>query len=228
LKTVASLTLGCVLSLALCACGGGQLAGKQAGVAPVTTATQRPASTPAQAPRTTATTPQRPATTQAATRPATTSTQPPATTPTRTTPPSSPTTPAKATTRAASTVAAHPIQETADVRLVKAIAPAHYLQAGRVTGTFDGQMQVEVKAVDAGISVTFTVQVDGGGTVAGHGLVTPNLTAGGGLPPIKGFADITSGTGRLAHARGRHLAVTGRAALDGSRGTVRLTGVVTY
>jgi hypothetical protein len=211
--------VACMLSFVLGACGGGQLAGKQATVAPATTPTQPPAA--ARVRRTTATAPARATTTQAATQPATTSTQPPAAA-VRTAPP------ARTTRTPTSASSAHAIEETGSVRLVKTIAVAHYLQAGRVTGTFDGQMQVEVKAVDAGISVTFTVRVDGGGSVSGHGLVTPNLTAGKGLPPIKGFADITSGSGRFAHAKASHLAVSGNAALDGTRGTVRLIGVVTY
>ena len=216
--------LACALSLALGSCGGGggQLAGKQVNAAPPTaTSTQPPPVT--QAPRTTATAPPRTTTAQARTSPATTSTQS-STTTTQVTPP-----PVRTTTTQKHAIASHLIAETASVTLVKTIALAHYLQSGRVTGTFDGQMQVETKAVDAGISVVFTVQVTGGGSVAGHGLVTPNVTdSKGGLAPIKGFADITSGTGRFAHAEGRHLLVTGRAALNGSRGTVRLTGPVDY
>jgi hypothetical protein len=222
LKTFTSLGLDrrslCALActLVMAGCGGGQLAGQASTDAtqastptvkpPVTTTTPptRTRTTPRHAPRRPSTTPTQPAATQ--TTPPTTTTAPP---------PSGPTT--------------HAVDEQASVTLVKTLGQLHYLQRGRVGGTFDGEMTLETKPGARGGIVTFSVDVDGGGTVSGRGVVTPNLSAGGGkLKPITGTAAITGGTGPFAGISGHGLIVTGKAALDGSAGSVRLTGVVKY
>ena len=111
---------------------------------------------------------------------------------------------------------------------MQTLGDLHYIQRGRVSGTFDGEMTLETKPGARGGIVTFTVNVNGGGTVSGRGVVTPHLSAGGKLKPITGTAVITSGTGPFAGIAGHGLVVTGKAALDGSQGSVRLTGVVRY
>jgi len=242
LKTVASavrwLAPACLAAI-VSACGGGQLAGSQASVQATTAAPAATAPPPA-----TATAPppaarphrargSRPRSSppSAATTPRPTTTPPASATAPRTTPRTAaphPASPHPARAKAPAGPKPHGIDEHASVTLVRAISVGHYIQSGRVTGTFNGSITVETKTTNAGIKVTFTVQVDRGGTVSGHGLVILNLTEGGTLHPIHGTADVTGGTGRFAQASGRKLLVTGRAALDGSRGTVRLTGVVTY
>jgi hypothetical protein len=124
--------------------------------------------------------------------------------------------------------ATHAVDEQASVTLVKAIGDLHYIQHGHVTGTFEGEMTLETKPSARGGLVTFTLDVDGGGQVSGRGVVTPNLSGRGKLKPITGTAVITGGTGRFAGISGHGLIVSGKAALDGSSGSVRLTGVVKY
>jgi hypothetical protein len=111
---------------------------------------------------------------------------------------------------------------------VRSLGTLHYIQRGHVTGTFDGEMTLETKPGSRGGIVTFSVEVTGGGTVSGRGVVTPNLSAGGKLKPVTGSAVITAGTGPYEGISGHDLVVSGKAALDGSQGSVRLTGVVKY
>ncbi len=214
-----------LLVLVVAGCGGGEVAGQSAtqsspsqttASVPATTATTPPVTTtqPRHRPRTT-TAP--PTTTTTTTR---TTTQPPAATTTTTTPA---TTTATTTT---ATPAGTAIDETANLRLVTKIAPGHYTQSGAVTGTYDGTMTLEAKITNRGVVVNFVASLPGG-TVSGSGLALVTIT-GAALEPLAGTASITRGTGKFAGAHGRGLKVKGRAALDGSRGIVRLVGTVTF
>ena len=211
--------LACALSvcaLAVAGCGGGQLAGGEAST-PATTQAAVPTvpTTTTPAPTTVRTTPPRTTTTpRVQTNPTTPTTTTPAQTTATTPPPSGPVT--------------HVVDEQASVTLVKSLGDLHYIQRGQVSGTFDGEMTLETKPSARGGLVTFTVDVTGGGTVSGRGVVTPNLSAPGKLKPITGSAVVRSGTGPYAGITGHDLVVSGKAALDGSQGTVRLTGIVKY
>jgi hypothetical protein len=221
-------SLACA-ALALAGCGGGQLAGSSASAPTTTTpATTTPATS---VPRTVATRP-RHARTQPSQRPPTTTA--PAHTTSTAPPPASTTStaPAHATPTTTATTpsgpATHVVDEHADVTLVQRLGPLHYIQHGHVSGTIAGEMTLETKPSELGGIVTFTLTVASGGTVTGRGVVTPVITAKGKLKPVSGHARITGGTGPYAKIAGHDLVVSGKAALDGSQGVVRLTGVVTY
>jgi hypothetical protein len=212
--------LGCALVLG--GCGGGQLAGPSGA-----TTTQAQASAPTAPPPATTSVParrrRRPTPTHPVPQRTTTPSQPP---PVTTTPP--PTTTTSAAPPPPSGPATHAVDERASVTLVKAIGDLHYIQHGHVAGTLEGEMTLETKPSARGGLVTFTMDVDGGGQVSGRGVVTPNVSDPGKLKPITGTAVITGGTGRFAGISGHGLIVSGKAALDGSSGSVRLTGVVKY
>jgi hypothetical protein len=228
-RATALLLAGSLASpLALAACGGGssgpvaqQADATTATTAPTTTSTPPAASTtatrtvPPAAPRTTTT----PA---PSTTPATTPTKPVAAAPKRAQRPSKPP-PAKATPTGPPP---HAIQETARLTLVTRTSPIQYSQHGTVSGTLDGEMALDAKVTPKGVAVTFTVQASDG-TVSGQGLAIPQIT-GGPVARLTGTVSVTTGTGAYAHIQGRGLRVTGSAALDGSKATVRLSGTVFY
>jgi hypothetical protein len=153
-----------------------------------------------------------------------TTTQAAATAPQTTAPPAQAQPAATAPAQPAPKPAATPIDETARVTLVSRSGPGRYSQHGTVTGTYDGVMSLDAKITDRGVEVQFTAALPGG-TVAGTGLAVPEI-GNSPLAKLHGTAAITGGTGRFAHARGHDLQVSGRAALDGSRATVRMVGSV--
>lgn len=118
------------------------------------------------------------------------------------------------------------IDETAHVTLVSSPHPGQYTQHGTVTGTFGGVMALEAKITDRGVAVRFTATLDGG-TVAGTGLAIPQI-GDSPLATLHGTAAITGGTGRFAGAHAHGLQVSGKAAMDGSRATVRMVGTVAF
>jgi hypothetical protein len=87
-------------------------------------------------------------------------------------------------------------------------------------------MTLHAQIKTKGVVVSFTAQIPGG-SVSGKGLAIISIV-GAALDPLKGTASISGGTGKYANARGSGLSVTGKAALDGSRAIVHLTGNVTY
>jgi hypothetical protein len=119
-----------------------------------------------------------------------------------------------------------PLDETAELTLVERISPAHYIQQGTVTGTYDGTMEVEARITSKGVLVSFTATLPGG-TISGRGVAIAILDSVT-WPALRGTAAVTGGTGRFANIRGRRLRVTGRAKPDASRARVRLAGTVTY
>ncbi|MGB2710711.1 MAG: hypothetical protein WBC33_04280 [Conexibacter sp.] len=219
--------LAALLSLLLATgCGGGELSG-QATTSTAAETTPPAATAPAttSTPAATTTAPADPPPTTTATTPATTqkTTTTPAQTTTQasggsTTPPSKP---------APDQPVEHAIDETAQVSLVEKISPTHFKQRGTVTGTFDGEMELEARLTNAGVRVDFTVNVPGSGTVTGRSLALLQIT-GAALEPITGTVMLTGGTGDFADVRGRGLKVSGKVALDGSRGVVHLTGTAYY
>jgi hypothetical protein len=216
-----AVALAVALLLAVGGCGGGELAG-QAGTAPApaVTATTTTPTVPS------ATTQGRPTTTPSATTPPrtrTTRTTTQATTPDPSTTPSTTATQPPETTPAEDP--ARPIEETAQLTLVEKISAVEYRQAGTVVGTYDGTMTLHAKVESRGVVVRFTVTA-ADGTISGRSLATLGLIGDEPLVPISGTAVLTNGTGAFAGVRGRGLVVKGRVALDGSRGTVRLTGKI--
>ncbi len=119
-----------------------------------------------------------------------------------------------------------PIDELADLTLTQRASPAHYFQAGPVTGTFAGTMTVEARITSRGVLVRFAAALPGG-TIAGDALAVAVID-GSPTPGLRGSGEITAGTGRFAGIRGRGLRVTGRARPDASRARVRLTGTVSF
>lgn len=119
-----------------------------------------------------------------------------------------------------------PIDELADLRLTERDSPAHYFQAGTVTGTYAGTMAVEVRITSKGVIVDFTATL-AGGTISGRAIAVAVLD-GTTTPGLRGTAAILHGTGRFAGIHGRRLKVTGRAKPDGSHATVHLVGSVAY
>ena len=225
LKTPASLYCALIvvgMSIALAACGGGGAGttGSQPQAAATATATATTAATatttapPQRAPATTPTTPA----TKAPTAPQPHTTAPPAQAQPAATPPP----PAKPAPKPAGT----PIDETARVTLVSSPRPGQYTQHGTVTGTYDGEMSLAAKITDRGVEVHFTANLPGG-TVAGTGLAIPQL-GDSPLATLHGTAAITGGTGRFAGAHAHGLQVSGKAAMDGSRATVRMVGTVAF
>jgi hypothetical protein len=215
------LAVGITLTLAACGGGGGT--------------TSQPAAattTPATAPATTATASAQASPTTTAPAPTTqprTTTQAPTTTAQTTTSPSAQAQPA-ATTPAQPEPkpkpAGRPIDETARVTLVSSPRPGQYLQHGTVTGTFDGQMELQAKITNRGVEVQFSAVLDGG-TVVGTGLAIPQI-GDSPLATLHGTAAITGGTGKFAGAHARGLQVSGKAAMNGSRATVRMVGTVAF
>jgi hypothetical protein len=118
------------------------------------------------------------------------------------------------------------LDETAELTLVERISPAHYIQQGTVTGTYDGTMEVEARITSKGVLVRFTATLPGG-TISGKGVAIAILDSTT-WPGLRGTAAVTGGTGRFADIRGRKLKVTGRARPDASKARVRLAGTVTY
>lgn len=229
LRTAVALLALLALTVALSACGGGTTG------PPVAAAPQTQATTPGADPAVTQTQP--------------TSTSPPAKSPSATTPqaparrparrhrsagtrtqtqPAPQTEPAPTPRKAAPAPepAGVPLDEFADLRLTDKPSPTHYFQAGTVTGTFDGTMQLEARVVPKGVAVQFTATV-AGGTITGKGLAIP-VIGDSPMADLNGTAEITGGTGRFASIQGRGLTVTGKAKLDGSHARVRLTGTVTF
>jgi hypothetical protein len=112
------------------------------------------------------------------------------------------------------------------MRLVHRASPREYTQEGTVTGTFDGTMRLQATITNRGVVVEFVATVDGG-TIEGRGITRPIIT-GSPLADIEGTMAIVGGSGRFAAIRGRRLAVSGKARLDGTYARVRLAGTVTY
>lgn len=222
--------LVCVLLVALtgAGCGGGQIEGQeatapatQASVATTTTpTTTQPPATTTERPARTTRTPTEPSTTATTTTP--TTTQPATTTTTPTTPSTTATRPT--TTPKPAADPGRPIEETAQLTLESKASATEYTQRGTVTGTYDGEMTLTAKITERGITVRFTVTTPEG-SVSGRGLAIVRIT-GAELEPISGTASIDSGTGSFAGIHGTGLKVTGRVALDASRGVVHLTGTV--
>lgn len=117
------------------------------------------------------------------------------------------------------------IAEFADLTLTQRASPAHYLQAGTVTGTYDGTMTADVRITSQGVLVSFTATLPGG-TIAGHAIAVAVID-GSATPGLRGTGQITGGTGRFSGVHGSDLRVTGRAKPDGTSAHVRLTGPVT-
>jgi hypothetical protein len=213
----AALVVLCAGLAAFAGCGGGELSGQSADAPATVATTQSP--TVATTPQTTSPTGTTPQTTPRTTTTPATTTAPPATTPTTTAaqPP--------ATTAEPAPDPGREIVETAQLVLEEKISAIEYRQRGTVTGTYDGTMALHAK-IGQYIFVRFTVTVPGG-TVSGRARATIEI-AGESPYPIRGTAAISGGTGRFEGVRGHGLEVDGRAAIDGTRGTVRLRGTVFF
>lgn len=116
------------------------------------------------------------------------------------------------------------LDERAELTLTRRVSPSHYFQAGTVTGTYDGTMEVEARITSKGVLVRFTAILPGG-TISGRGVAVAILDSTT-WPSLRGTARVTGGTGRFAGIHGRRLKVTGRAKPDASRARVRLAGTV--
>jgi len=218
----AGLALVCAALVPFAGCGGGELSGQSADAPATTPAAQAPpATTPGVATTSTTATPSAPARTT--TRPARTTPTTVATTPA---PATTPSTQPPATTAQPAPEPDRAIEETAELELVEKISAVEYRQRGDVTGTYDGEMTLHAK-VGSYIYVRFTVTVPGG-TVTGRARAVIRIEGDGPQYPIQGTAAISEGTGRFAGVRGRGLELSGRAALDGTRGRVRLSGTVSF
>jgi hypothetical protein len=229
------------LTLALASCGGGSTANPVAATtgaaSPAATTPSASATTPA-APRTTATAPQTTASrarssggagapsasarSRSSTDASAVTTDEPAPAPATT----SPTTPQPAAAAPPSQPAGSPIDERADLTLVRRESLVHYFQQGTVTGTYEGTMEIEARVTSKGVIVNFTATV-AGGTIVGRGIAVAVID-GRPNPPLRGTAAVTGGTGRFAGIHGRRLSVSGRAKPDASHARVRLLGTVSY
>jgi hypothetical protein len=119
------------------------------------------------------------------------------------------------------------IDEIGRVTLDHSAGIGNYYEKGTIAGTYDGTMTMHAQLKSQGVAVSFTAKLPGG-SVSGKGLAVVSIGGGAALDPLNGYAAITSGTGKFAHARARRLKVVGKTALDGSKAIIHLTGNVTY
>jgi hypothetical protein len=98
-------------------------------------------------------------------------------------------------------------------------------EKGRFSGTQSGTIAVRFTSVNVvSGSATFAAHSSGGGSVSGRATITGHV--GVGTVYFTGSVTITGGTGRWAHASGRHLRFTGTVDPNNFHASAHIEGTV--